>query len=471
MKALMDRVVQQNRPPVEMIPFESLNEVPPYDRLERKEAEIVRGMRNVWYEYVPACYDGTQKVPLVVQVHGGGQDGLRWASYTVWHELAERNNLIIIYPNSLKAGRWDCDDEEIQYLYDLIHRMCNLYEIDESRIYMQGMSNGDMMTLAFTMKHPEILAAAGYTSGPSTEEGIDGDKPVGALPIIQERGELDVNFMLSRDTEDVYEKRYHMNDINRELWEEINGTKDVFPAVTIQGKDNFLVWEGKNAPILNWEIKDMGHREPVYAAQVYWDCLYSGCRLVNGTHYFDHPQKVLDGDDDLYIIALGSARAYHKRGILTISSLPQGVVRMMVPAPGNHFAPLKLNEMAQTEAMYAPVEMLQVMFGAEIKTQDAGRTVTICLPDKQTVILRKDSLLVEIDGRFTAMQKPCILYFGCFYIPVEEFMRLVMGKQVSVAHDVMCISDHYALLGKYTARIISRILGGVMRPHEHVDWE
>ena len=50
-------------------------------------------------------------------------------------------------------------------------------------------------------------------------------------------------------------------------------------------------------------------------------------------------------------------------------------------------------------------------------------------------------------------------------------MRLVMGKQVSVAHDVMCISDHYALLGKYTARIISRILGGTMRPHEQVDWE
>ena len=67
------------------------------------------------------------------------------------------------------------------------------------------------------MRHPQVLAAAGYTSGPSSEEGIDGDRPVGALPIIQERGELDINYMLSKDVEDVYEKRYHMNDINREL--------------------------------------------------------------------------------------------------------------------------------------------------------------------------------------------------------------------------------------------------------------
>lgn len=97
MKALMDRIFGENRPPVEMIRFESLNEVPPYERLEKKEAEIVKGMRNIWYEYVPSCYDGSREVPLVVQIHGGGQDGLRWASYTVWHEIAERNNMIVSY--------------------------------------------------------------------------------------------------------------------------------------------------------------------------------------------------------------------------------------------------------------------------------------------------------------------------------------------------------------------------------------
>lgn len=471
MKALMDRIFGENRPPVEMIRFESLNEVPPYERLEKKEAEIVKGMRNIWYEYVPSCYDGSREVPLVVQIHGGGQDGLRWASYTVWHEIAERNNMIVIYPNSIKAGRWDCNEEEIKYLYDLISHMCTVYKIDKTRIYMQGMSNGDMMTLAFTMRHPQVLAAAGYTSGPSSEGGIDGDRPVGALPIIQERGELDINYMLSKDVEDVYEKRYHMNDINRELWENVNGTAKVLPSVTIRGKDNFLIWNGTKAPIINWEIKDMGHREPVYAAQIYWDCLYSGCRMVNGEHLFENPVQTLKGDDDLYLIALGSNKAYHKNKIMRISSFDQGIVRMMVPSPERHFAPLKLNEMAQTEAMYAPVEILNSLFGAEVKSDRAGTLVMVTLPDQRIVTLRKDSLLIDIDGKYTAMQKPCILYFGCFYIPVEEFMRMVLKKQVSIAHDVMCISDHYALVGKYTARIICKLIGGVMRPHEQVEWE
>jgi poly(3-hydroxybutyrate) depolymerase len=30
--------------------------------------------------------------PLIVQLHGGGMDGMRWTKMTAWHLLAERRD-------------------------------------------------------------------------------------------------------------------------------------------------------------------------------------------------------------------------------------------------------------------------------------------------------------------------------------------------------------------------------------------
>ena len=468
MKSLMDRVIM---PATETINFEAFNAITPNTGVVKKEGQILPGFSNIWYEYLPTDYDPSQKYPLVIQIHGGGQDGMRWADITEWHAVAEREKFIVIYPNSLHPGRWDCDDQDVNYLCKLIEHMEKNYSIDPQRIYMQGMSNGDMMTLSFTMKHPELIAAAGYTSGPCAKEGIDGEKPVGDLPIMQERGELDLNWMLTPETEDVYHNRYTLNDENRELWEAVNGTEDVLPALAICGKDNFLIYQGTRAPIINWEIKDMGHREPVYSAEIYWDYLYSHCRLVDGKHQYLADANPLKAQEDLYVFALGSNKVYHKNQLLPLAPEPQAITRVMLPAKVPHFAPLKLNEMCQSEVICAPVDFLETCFGARITHKDAGKLVEIRLKDDRNVILRHGSLLVEVDGKFMAMQKPCLLLYGFLYVPIAEFCCMVLGLQVSVAHDVVCVSDHYALLGKYTARILCRLMGGRMRPHEKVEWE
>ena len=66
--------------------------------------------------------------------------------------------MIVIYPNSPEYGLWSCEDSDVQYIYDLIQHICKKYTIDKERIYMQGMSNGDMMTLAFSMTVPKHLS-------------------------------------------------------------------------------------------------------------------------------------------------------------------------------------------------------------------------------------------------------------------------------------------------------------------------
>jgi len=413
---------------------------------------------------VPKSYDKTRKVPLVVQLHGGGQDGRRWANYTIWHKLADKYGFIVIYPNSPDYGVWNCDKRDVQYLYDLINHICNKYSIDRSRIYMQGMSNGDMMTLAFSMEHPEILAAAGFITGPSPSEALDGDMPKDALPIIQMRGELDVNWRLTPETVDVFANRYYMNDLNREIWEQVNGTENMLPILSIQGKDNFLVFQGRNAPTIIWEVQGMGHREPAYSAQVLWDRLYSGCSRVNGKICVENPIKPIEGDDDTILISLGSNKAYRKNGMFDICSLKHGVVRVMLPMDIPHFCPVKLGEMCETEVMCAPVEFFNRAYGADIKCNETGETGELTFPNGMHVVLQSRSLLVIVNGEYRAMQKPCLLLGGILYVPVGELCQMLFNKFVSIADDVMCISDHYAVLGRYTASIIRRLLGGTMRP-------
>ena len=58
---------------------------------------------------------------------------------------------------------------------------------------------------------------------------------------------------------DIYELRYSMNDLNKEIWR----SRTVAAAsATVKGKDNFLFYKGKAADLVYWEVRDMGHREP-----------------------------------------------------------------------------------------------------------------------------------------------------------------------------------------------------------------
>ena len=454
---------KMGRQAVSVVNFESMNRVPPMTGLLEVKGEIVPGMENVWYEYVPACYREGHPLPLVVQLHGGGNDGKRWADMTVWHAMAERKGCIVVYPNSPDYECWTCQTRDIQYLLDLIALLLRKYTIDETRIYMQGMSNGDQMTLAFSMAHPEVLAAAGFATGPSDEEVLDGDRPAGALPILQMRGEMDINWKLTPETRDIYENRYHMNDLNREIWMEVNGCGEKLPEVSILGKDNFLVYSGDRAPIINWEIACMGHREPVYGAQVFWDRLYSGCARKNGEIALTSPEKPVSGDADTVLIAMGSHLAYRKNERIPIGRPGTGVVRVFVPADLPHFCPVYTGEMCETEVLCAPAEFFSALYGASIRYDEAGAVCTLTFPDGRQVVLRSGAVLFEDAGAFRALQKPCVLLCGTFYVPVGELCQMLFGSYVSIADDVMCISAHWAHLGRYTARVVRSLLGGEMR--------
>ena len=133
------------------------------------------GQEDVWFEYVPASYDPAKKTPLVFSMHGGLMTGWGQCIYTSWTHVADREGFICIFPNAHDKRMWmiECDPEtidevtkptppgipslnrptgkveeyhDVRLVLALLDRMKRRYNIDEGRVFMQGMSMGDCMT-------------------------------------------------------------------------------------------------------------------------------------------------------------------------------------------------------------------------------------------------------------------------------------------------------------------------------------
>ena len=159
--------------------------------------------------YLPSG-SGETPLPLVMVLHGGGgkienmigETGRR-SPYKLWMEIADREKLIIIYPQALDgpAGRpnWnDCranatvlpEVDDVKFLSSLIDETILHYPVDTARIFVTGISNGGIMTLRLATQLPGRFAAAApiAASLPDTSECPSPSRP---LPILFMNGTAD----------------------------------------------------------------------------------------------------------------------------------------------------------------------------------------------------------------------------------------------------------------------------------------
>ena len=124
------------------------------------------GLPQTWYEYIPPQLRGTaEKVPLVFYFHGGSCVPLYGAEQSGWHDLADAENFIVVYPKASKNNAWNAwNDAKIpsdeDFLLALLAHMQTVHPVDESRVYLSGFSMGGMMANAMACAHPELFAAA-----------------------------------------------------------------------------------------------------------------------------------------------------------------------------------------------------------------------------------------------------------------------------------------------------------------------
>jgi poly(hydroxyalkanoate) depolymerase family esterase len=141
------------------------------------DGSITNGAGHRSYKlYIPSCYHG-QPLPLVVMLHGCKQDPDDFAQGTRMNRIAEEKQCFVLYPaQSGSANRPRCwswfnvaDQErergEPSLIADTVRQIIRDYRIDESRVYIAGLSAGGAMAVIMATTYPELFAAAAVHSG------------------------------------------------------------------------------------------------------------------------------------------------------------------------------------------------------------------------------------------------------------------------------------------------------------------
>jgi polyhydroxybutyrate depolymerase len=142
----------------------------------RKGVLTVAGINRSYLLHVPPACSGKGPLPLLVVLHGADASGSMMMVYTRFNDIADRNNFIVVYPNSVgpywNDGRVDMNSvsfkaniDDVKFIASLIDTIASRFQVDTGRVYVAGFSNGGMMALRLAIAIPEKLAAVCSVSG------------------------------------------------------------------------------------------------------------------------------------------------------------------------------------------------------------------------------------------------------------------------------------------------------------------
>ncbi len=168
------------------------------------------GQQRQYRLYVPASYDGSQKVPLVFVLHGLGDDMLNMEGVGMTY-IADTANFIVITPQAvadpLAGTAWNSgagtfgyypnsNVDDVGFFRTLIDSTAAEFKIDQRRVFACGFSMGGFMTNRLACQLNDRIAAFAPVAA-TIGDGIT-CTPGRVLPIITFHGTADVT--VSYDT-------------------------------------------------------------------------------------------------------------------------------------------------------------------------------------------------------------------------------------------------------------------------------
>src|SRR6266545_45781 len=128
-----------------------------------KETIVSEGKKRTYYLYVPKNVQPSSPVPLVVLLHGSNHVGLSLAEK--WNNLAEKEGVIIVAPDSADSSHWSVRGDGPAFLHELVESIKAKYPINAKRVYLFGHSGGAIFALLMTLYESEYFAATAIHAG------------------------------------------------------------------------------------------------------------------------------------------------------------------------------------------------------------------------------------------------------------------------------------------------------------------
>jgi pimeloyl-ACP methyl ester carboxylesterase len=215
---------------------------------------------QVYYLYVPASYDGTHPLRLLVSVHGDQRGARAYAQH--FAAFAEKHGYLVLAP----LFGWEVDYQRLGLrglvradlrLLELVDEVAQEFRIDSDRFDLFGFSGGGQFAHRFLYFHPDrirslVVGAPGTVTLPSNDVqwpaglgGIDQlDQTKLDLAAIQAARTMFV--VGSEDTE--------LEGLNRSRIANLSGPNRLERARTLH-----QAWDSAGIPHQYLEISGLGH--------------------------------------------------------------------------------------------------------------------------------------------------------------------------------------------------------------------
>ena len=435
------------------------------------------GEEDTWFVYVPSSYDPSRKTPLVVSLHGGLMTGWGQCIYTSWTMMAERDGFIVLFPNAhdgrvwcVQWGKWETipspdptggdfhckvsgedlsTNHDAQMILALIEKMKREYNIDEGRIFMQGMSMGNMMTSLFARNYGYLLAgAAGSACATFPNLLFDENGKIknrgGHTAIWQSRPE-------NNDVPADIPEQKNVNRKNRLYWMRINECSPI-PEIRIEGENNFAFYRGKKADLVYLDIKNRDHGQSLDDAALVWDYLFSGVRREpDGTFVYSEPVCPRKGDAAAFAVIPGNRNVWHGNRVSRTETAPVRWQKLK-------YHGLNGGVKVRGEYTCVPLRFLAEVFGASTEAREDGAACVMTLKDGRVLQFARGSIACVIDGHVRSMYCEALHRNGELLVSAEWFCRYLFNWTVSECDGVLYAADHFSCLSLYMADLIRDIL-------------
>lgn len=159
------------------------------------------GIERSYRLYVPDVYTGNESVPLLFNLHGYTSNAFEQEVYGDFRPIADTANFILVHPDGTEdmSGTtfWNAFGspsetvDDIGFLSALIDTLAEDHNIDMSRVYSTGMSNGGFMSYTLACQLSERIAAIASVTGTMVSPNLNACNCQHPMPVMQIHGTAD----------------------------------------------------------------------------------------------------------------------------------------------------------------------------------------------------------------------------------------------------------------------------------------
>jgi polyhydroxybutyrate depolymerase len=150
------------------------------------------GLPRSYMVHIPVSYNGSSAVPLLLDLHGFSSYASQERQVSGQLQQSDKRGFIAVWPEGIAlswngygccaiAGLVQADD--VGFLRAVIETLKTRANIDATRVFVTGISNGGSMTMRMACEAADVVRAAASVSFPLDNNQCSPAKPIGVTEI------------------------------------------------------------------------------------------------------------------------------------------------------------------------------------------------------------------------------------------------------------------------------------------------